>query len=744
MNHQRQLTSDAVFQTGGMIEPAADSAKSPVMVFSIIRRYWLSIILVAGVLSALTVLTASRMKPAFVSTASVLLEQHSPTGMDISVGSAMIATDAVGVRTQVDILKSADLARGIVRDLRLVDLPEFSPHPGSLGKWIQLLGIHGSSAQVPLTKAQRQEFAAQTLLGLMNIVNDGRSYVIDIKAKVTDKTHDPQRVANLSAILANTYADAYVRFTGDTKSISIRKANSLFDDRINTLKEKMRQAESAVETYRAKNDLVEDSASSTDGHSVTIIGQQMAHLNAELSQATAERAGASANLQQAGSGRGGFQSVPEVVASPLIQNLRQQQALLRARAASLAMTRGEGSEELVAVQAGQRAVTEQIDTETAKIVSSLRGLAGASRARENTLSAALAELQTKVGTQGQTAVQLHELQNEADIARLLYTSYLKRFEETANQINMQEPDATVISHASVPLGASPPSKSAVMVAGMMVSVFIAVFVALVRERMQSGFRNSAQIEAGLGIETLGIIPKVARPREALLFTNRFSQFSEAVYSARALLRMKRHGAAQVAMITSALPREGKTFCALALARSSAIAGERVLLIDCNLRRPPGSKNVVAKPLEGLEGVAVWRDELSMLDMMTLTCGNAGPQDMFGSMRMRELIASMRDRYDLILLDTPPVLAVSDARILAPLADIIVLVVCWQKTPQHLVTAAVAALRGAGAAVAGALISQVKFGNLDQSDGADAYSYRVPHDGGSQLLIKEAARGLAKS
>lgn len=712
---------------------------SPLMVFTIIRRHKFGILLVGAVLSALVLAGVSTLKPSFVASASVLMQERKPIVADYATASSTIATDSVAVRTQADILRSADLARGIVLKLGLLDRPEFMPpsRPGLVGRLLEAVhraapegsldGLGIFSPDVPPTPEEREEMATQALLNMTTIVNDGRSYVIDIKVKVTAASAGgASHAAALSAELANAYAEAYAQFTGKVKSDSIRQANGFFDERISALQQKMRVAEQAVEAYRAANGLTEDRAVGGDGRPVTVASQQLAQLNSDLISAVSDRANKEASLQQmtlTGGARGAPQTAPEVVSSPLIQRLRGQQAELGAKEAALSVSRGAASPDLAALRESQKDTANQIAAETSKIAGSLRSGVDAARAREAALRKHLAQLQSEVGVQGGSEVKLRELQNEADIAKVIYSAYLKRSEETANQIDMQEPDALVVSRAGVPLAAAPPSKKQLGAAGVIASFVASTLIALVRVRMQPGFRTSEEFEESTGIETLGFLPKVRNPSDALAFRDRFSAFSEAVFSIRALLRLRMGSGPRVVMVTSALPQEGKTFFSSSLARNAAMAGDRVLLIDCDLRRPAVAQNIVTVETNLLHGVRIRRDAFSSLETLTLSSKTRSPQDLFASAQMRNLITMLRERYDLIVLDTPPVLAVSDARVLSAHADLTVLVVCWQKTPERLVASAVAALRSSGAKVAGAVITQVKLNDLTTSDGAYAYLSR---------------------
>lgn len=718
---------------------AEDAVVSPLLMFEIFWRRRYSILLTAIVLGVLAIGFAMRLPPAYVGTASVLLQERKSSVTDSPTTWTTIATDAVAVRTQADILRSPDLAREVVRKFHLADMPEFSPHPRLLTRVLDQLcaidpfgimdrlGYADDAGPAPMTPAAREEYAIRALLEDLSIGNDGRSYVLDIKVKIAaSETLDPAQAAVLSAELANAYADIYVKFTGKIKSDSIRQANSLFDDRIAILREKMQVAEHAVETYREQNGLIEDRTAGVEGRSVTNAGQQMARLNLDLSAAVSDRAKKEASLAQITTARPGsedLQSVPEVVSSPLIQRLREQQAELGAKEAGLAMSRGWSSPELSAVHASQRDVATQIALETAKIAASLRSAVAAARNTEDALRAQLARLQSQVGAQGQTEVKLHELQNEADVAKMIYAAYLKGSEETANQIDSQEPDAIVVARAGVPIGEAPPTRQQLAGVGVLISVVLALLQALVRERRQSGFRTSEDLEAAVGIKTLALVPRVRQLRDAMRFSNPKSMFPEAINSIRALLRLNIRNGSNVLMVTSAAPQEGKTVLSTSLARSAALAGDRVLLVDCDLRRPAVSRYISSVDEQVVDNVTIRRDSLSSLSVITLTPDGGSPQDFFASAKMATLMATLRARYDLIVLDTPPVLAVTDARVLSALADVTILVVGWRKTPRKLVGKAVAELRSSGAQLAGTVITQVRLSDLEATDAAQAYIRR---------------------
>jgi capsular exopolysaccharide synthesis family protein len=179
-----------------------------------------------------------------------------------------------------------------------------------------------------------------------------------------------------------------------------------------------------------------------------------------------------------------------------------------------------------------------------------------------------------------------------------------------------------------------------------------------------------------------------------------------------------------------LPQEGKTSFSSALARNAALAGERTLLIDCDVRRPSVGRTIFHERVDVADGsseTAIWnlrRDRFSPLYILELELrGTQRPQDLLASAQLRNMIESLRNRFDLVVLDTPPVLAVNDALVLSALADSTILVVHWLKTPKRFVKSALSALRNSGAQLTGTVITQVKYRNLRASDDVQGYVYR---------------------
>lgn len=717
-------------------EARAPETVSPFRIIDVLWRRKLLIFSVVIVLMAGAAVQIASMIPLYDARALVLIDTRRNAMSDLQAIVSGSQADLLQVQTQVDILRSQALAIEVARRLDLMREPEFAAaitrRPGGLaGQFAPLLALAGRPPPPApvLTDDEKLRSAAIILAAdKLTVVNDARSYVIAVQAR----TEDPE----LAARIANTYAEVYLAFNKQLKDSAVLRANNFLDQRLAPLKERLREAEREVANYREQAGLIEDRSTSSGGERrVTVLGQQLAQLNTQLVQATAARLQREVSLEQireAQRGRGSLYAIPEVVASPLIQRLRTQQSEVSSRLASLAQSRLEANPAVQALRAEEREVRVRIDDEVAKIVGSIISEVAAARAREEALRQSLADMQGQVADQNKAEIRLRELESEAAAARIVYTETLNRSEQNSNQRDGQQPDATMISPATVPLSAAPPTKRQLLVLSFFASCLIAVIAALVRDRLETGFRTAEQVEEETGLSALGFVPRARDKATALMLDDRDMPFAEAVNTVRGALQMADvAGRPKVVLVTSALPDEGKTFFSVALARSVARAGGRSLLVDCDLRRPGVATTLGLTPRQGVAalvpgqgvGELVQRDEATQLDVITAAGARENVQTIVSSDALRSLVNEARGQYDIIVIDSPPVLAVVDSRVLSLMADAVVMVVRWRRTPRMLVLQALKQLRVYGAKVAGVVVTQANLRALAASEGSHAYVHR---------------------
>lgn len=713
-----------------------------------LRRRRLQILLVSAALIAVSLSLVSTLPAKYAATDSVLVDTRKSRFSDLQATTDASSNDDMTVRSQLDILGSPGLARDVAERLDLVHQPEFATaisEGSSLGamlrSWvadIDQLGLVPSTwlqaadaalTPKPLSDSEKLALAGDLLLRKMTFINSGRTFVIGIRAK----TEDPA----LSVAIANAYADAYLRRSQESKADMMRRASTWFDQRLVSLQAKVLQAEREAEAFRRSSGLIENRAAGSNtqpGHPITIAGQQLAEVNAQLTAAVGERARKEASAEQIRvvlQGHGDLDAIPEVVASPLIQQLRQQDAQLSGQLSGLGATRLGANPELRTVREQQREVHRKIADAVGNINSSILNEAKIARSREATLRTNLAKLEQQVAGESEAEIRLRELDEVVSSARAVYTAYLARYEQTANEGGMQEPDATLVEKALLPHAPAAPTKVQLVVISIGLSIFLAVAIALLRVLFESRVHSAEDIESQTDVPAIGFLPLVSR-RQYSRRRGAGALYSEGIDTIRGVIQSETRGMLpKVILITSALPKEGKTFLAACLARSIAASGRTCALVDCDLRRPNVAANMGVsaesefKQLDDdrVDGQLFREFRISGVDVISVSPGGIKPLDFFCSSAMRSMISFARARYDFVILDAPPVLAFADAPILGAIADATVVVVRWDKTPQDLVLRALQSLRMHGGKLLGTVVTQVNLRHLSASEGGHAYMHR---------------------
>jgi succinoglycan biosynthesis transport protein ExoP len=688
------------------------------------------------------------LTPRYSAEATIIIDGRKTQVIDLqAVVSGLPTNEASTIRNEIEVLQSTKLAQKVASKLNLSTYAEFNPvlRPEPMlsraklvalipNSWWQYLPSRFTAHPIEDDQAPGSETdVVQELLDHVKVSNDGRSHAIKLRAE----SENPK----LAAAIANTYAQTYLLEQLEAKYEATDRATKWLDERSSELREKVRERERAVQTYRAINQL--------EGFKgVTMTGQQLSELNTQLVIASADRAQKESVLREVQgmlrSSAGAAAAAP-VLNSALIQKLAEQESDLRRKEVELGHKYGPAHPAMIEIRAQLGDIRKKIQEEVSKIVRSVEADVNAARSRETTLRNNLQQLGKTNATQASAAVQLKELEREAESTRLLYENFLARFKETAAQQDIQEPDGRIIAEASIPKLPSFPRAPLMILITALGSVVIGVLIAMAREELDSALRSADDVERATGLSVLGLIPDLGRGEQlhTLVLSQPTSPAAETVRGVRTALRFAvgarseagRTGG-QVIVVTSSVPEEGKTQFALALARSAAKAGSRVLLIDCDARRPSASQALALPRRQGLVALlsktasveeAVARDEESGMDVIRIERTNINPQDVFESDFMQSFLATVRREYDLVVLDTPPVMAVSDAVGLANLADSTLFLVRWEKTPRRVAMNALKQLRDSGAPIAGAVLSRV---NLRRHAlyGFDDYGFYVKRYG----------------
>jgi len=683
---------------------------------AMLRRRLNVIVGIVVTITLLVMLVVFQMTPQYTATTQLLLNNQNQKVVDIEAVMSGLPADSATVDSQVQVILSRSVAQRVIEKLNLLNDPEFNPEAGRTGLGAIVAGMKGwvkgfLSAGVERTEEQQREAlmaaAVNEFISREEVKRIGLTYLMN----VSFTSSDPEKASRI----ANAIADIYILDQLEAKFDATRQASEWLSSRLDRLRSQLENSEKAVELYRTQNNLI-------GAGGATVSEQQLSELNAQLILARADRAEKQAKYERARSARGsGLEAVTDVQQSTTISQLRQQEAQLARKQAEMSSRYGPRHPSIVNIDAERRDLGRQIGAEVARIVASIQNDAVIADTRVAALEQSLKELQERTGEGNQAYVRLRELEREAAANRAVYESFLNRFKETSQQEGLQTSDARVISQATIPLAPSAPKKMLILLLTLFVSGLVGVGVALILERLDNGFRTSGQLERIAGLPHLATLPIVPKDGKAsaqdYILTKPLSSFAEGLRSLRTALSLSDvDSPPKLILFTSALPAEGKSTSAVSFARAAAQAGAKVIVVDCDLRRPSISKLFGAdKPKEGLvEYLAgrvnldevIQKDTKSALDFLPIAAGAANPSDILGSMQMQRLLQTLRNSYDLVVIDSAPVLPVVDSRVIGRQADKTVFVVRWAETPRDAVMNALKELQSFNIDIAGLLMTQV--------------------------------------
>lgn len=668
------------------------------------RRATVAAVTVLAVLAAGLVTMA--LPRAYRASAEVMVKPvETPGEPGTEDGGSAVDGEAV-LASEVRVLASRGLLRRLVRMHQLLLDPEFNPHAQ---RRAGLLDLRAGPSPSDLRIERQRARTVAALAGDLSVRALGRSRVVEIAFV----SRDPDKAARL----ANSLARIYLEKRMASRRAAVNETAERLSAEVANLRRQARRADGAVERYRRRAGLLgrDDAAA---------MAQQVAELEADLARAGARHAEAGAKLAQAEAAlaRREAVSVPDALRSPLIESLHSQLAGAMRRKAELSTRLGprhprlrEVTTELARLRAGLR-------EETRRRLDDLRAEVEVAGTRERALREALAERRRRAEDHKRAQARLDQLEREADAARSVLRTYLARLEQTSLRRGLQRPAARVISPATAPVEPHRPNVPLMLGLALLAGLPSGVAAAALMERLDGGIRDRDELEAWTGLPTAAVVPRpparhagerqlaqyvLARPRAG---------FAESLRGLdTALRRAGSHPDPRSLLITSAVPREGKTTIALALSRLLARDGLNILLVEADLRRPqvarmlgwrrrPGLAELVAGRIDAAAAIRIDRD--SGLHVLPAGLAVRHPAGLLNAPSFQMVLGRLADSYDLVVIDAPPVLPVADTRRLASLADATVLVTRWRRTKGPSVAAAVKELRAARAALHGAVLTRV--------------------------------------
>lgn len=664
---------------------------------SAVARRLLPFALVGLLIGAALALAYSLSAPKLYETsARILVEPRTASLTDQNAVVGSTQKDASIVDTEVEFLESGSVAERVVRRQGLMRDPEFG--------------------------AATVEEAVDKFQDALAIRRAGLTALIDIAVA----SRSPERAARLS----NATAAAYVELQKERKRGDTLAANKLLKDRVDGMAGELRAAEAAVQRYRIDNNLMSVNGATLAEQSASQIGDQLAEARARERAAQAELASAAAAPV----------GVDQANAQQSLGTLRARQAEARQEMSAAATKYGPRHPVYLAAQERLEQIDRSVSQEQARAraavtagrgqeVSRLRADAAAASNLRRSLEASAGQTAAGLARNSAASTRLADLERQAAAIRATYEAYLNRYQETLTQLGTERSDASVVSAAAVPTAPFRPSTTLNLLFGALAGLLTGLSLATILMLFESHLSTGQQIEELFDLEAL---PSLPTARSAGLVTERGSASSFdlarrmldqptgpfAEMHRNLLNALDRPVAGEpnrVVAITSTLPKEGKTTAALCLAAVSAQIGRRTLLIDADQRRRSVTRELAGGATVGLrdalKGTVPARDAIvecaiRSLHLLPATAGAAGATDVFRRDEVAALLESLKPHYDLVLIDTAPVLPIADTRIVAGAADSVLMVCRWRSTSRRALETALELLGRADAPIAGVSLTQV--------------------------------------
>lgn len=637
------------------------------------RRKW-AILLFAFVVSLVTAVIVYTMTPTYSATAILHIQSKQANIVSIEEIYGVDKRDQSYYNTQAEILKSRPIAGKVIE---AVGAPPEVARSGILSgfDWRSLLPFKAPQPPGEPIDLDPREADIDNYLNGLWIGRVGATELV----QVSYASEDPRQAATY----ANAHAAAYIGNIIDTRLAVTRSALSWMGERAEELRENLRDSEAQLQAFREQEKLI-------DGQGYqTLPTLEVNDLSARLVNARRRLSATNiAYLQVYGNESGAIASVPAVLNNSAVQQFRAIQARAEQEVAELGKTYGPKHPRMIAAQSELAEATKDLEGQQRDVAGGIRAEYLAAQAEVTALEADLSAAKQQYQEVTRKGSNLASLQREVDTNRDLYELFYSRMRETAQTGDLMSVNASVVQPAVVPRSPFKPNKTRAVMLAFVLSLLGGIGAAFLLEQINNTIRNATDVEDQVGLPLLGMVPLLsdkAREQAGLaLFDDTERGFGEAIRTIRtgiALSNLDRPH--QIILVTSSLGAEGKSTVAMNLALAFA-QGERVLLLDADMRRPsvarnlnldrsqPGLSELLAKQAS-IEDCVTTLEEYK-LDVLKTGMIPPDPLRLLSSGAVSELMKELRGTYDRVIIDGPPILPVSDSAVLSTHADSLVYVI----------------------------------------------------------------------
>ncbi|WP_373094998.1 GumC family protein [Zhongshania sp.] len=689
-------------------------------IWSVLNQAKWSILFLTIAVVMLSTLAVLSVQPVFRATTTLLIE---PTKNKMVSAEELFGLDTSRgeyLSTQFALLESRELLKTVVKKLGLTKQQDFTVESEThfnldslikslkLSEYLPFIRPSDLAPAAPPTLDEQIDFTLKALQRQVTISPLAKTQLVRIHVDMTNP--------DIAARVANSIANNYISGQLDARLSMRETATSWMSERLIDLKDKLKNSERRLQFYREKENLVD-----LEGIT-TLSADTLSSISSRLTDARKELASAQSEFQQVSQIHRDdlerLSSVPAVLSNSGVQQFKTEQAKAISKVQELSRRYGPKHPTMISAQSELASANQSLRNQVGQVVSSIEKNYLLAKANEESLSSSYNNNRNEIKEIAKKEFTLRELQLEVDTNRSLYNTFLGRLKETSATTDMEMANARIVDPATVPSVPVKPKKALIVTLSALLALMIGVGITLLSDALGNTFSSVKQIEDYLNLPVFGVIPFVKRQKRKAL-TKSFintpkGAFAESIRGLRtSTLLATNDDNQQLIYITSSVPSEGKSIIAsnLALALGQL---KQTLLVDADMRQPvlgkaydlpvgsPGLANI-------LTGTATIEECLYEKDGIHIISAGAvppNPLDLLSSPQFAEFITQMRSRFDYIVIDTPPIQAVSDALVLAKNADILLQVVRSESTSRKIVESSIGQMLQNRLRVSGIVFSQV--------------------------------------
>jgi polysaccharide biosynthesis transport protein len=700
------------------------------------KRSWL-IATVFVIVVVTTTVISLRTRPVYKATAQILIERENPQVVKVEQVMSVESAWMDYYPTQYKVLESRSLAKEVVRSLQLDKHPEFNAGPQ---RGFALFDVKSALASVVRAVVPRNEPKSKespnsdevddplspfisAYLGRLSIEPIRNSRLVNVSLEANDPV--------LASRMANAHAQAYINKDLEMRLAASQDAVGWLSGRLEELKKALQVSEEALQKFQEKEDIValESILSGGGGGKgeTNIIAQKLAELNTGLTQARTGRIGLETlyrQLEDLSRKGGSVESIPQVIQSGLIQGLKANYTELTRQVSELREKYGEKHPRMIALHEEIRNIQGRISSEVGKIAKSVEIEYKVALAKEESLSQAMDTAKQEINELNKKAIQYGVLKREVESNRQIYDMVLKRTKETSLTSGLKATNIFIVDKAATPRAPVRPQTTRNVMLAVVIGLMLGLGLAFFFEYLDNTIHGPDEVKRYLGVPFLGPVGLAqmkgegSGAHELLVMKDPRSNFAESLRNVRTNVVFSFTEPSQNGLvITSPCPLEGKTLISSNLAIIMAQMGRRVLLVDADMRKPrihkvfgvssaPGLSNLVLGKCSLAQ--AVRETPVKLLKVLPAGTIPPNPSELIGSKRMLELVGKLKEQFEFLIFDSPPILSVTDSAMLGGMLDGTVLVVKASQTARDHARRAVEHLSDVKARVLGVVLNQVDF------------------------------------